>query len=172
MLPRFLIRVESLVFFRRNYRSACGLCATGQGLSSETRLHVGRRKIVALEKQGRLHRLGEGIDGAVAKIEARLRIDALAVTAKGFKRQPGKMHVMRDDLRLNEREKILEVVHSVDAMSGEKDVTGFLIGDGADKAAIGGNDGLKKGCAFWLVIEDRNQGRRVDNDHRGKPKSS
>jgi hypothetical protein len=57
-------------------------------------------------------------------------------------------------------------------MSGEKDVTGFLIGDGADKAAISGNDGLKKGSAFWFVIEDRTQGRRVDNDHRGKPKSS
>ena len=167
-----LILSRVLVVFRRNYGRACGFIVPRGRVNLETRLHVGRRKIVALEKQGRLHRLGEGIDSAVAKIEARLRIDALAVTAKSLKRQRGKMHVMRDDLRLNEREKILEVVQSVDAMSGEKDVTGFLIGDGANKAAIGGNDGLKKGCAFWFVIEDRNQGRRVDNDHRGKPKSS
>ena len=31
MLPRFLIRVESLVVSRRNYGRACGLCTTGQG---------------------------------------------------------------------------------------------------------------------------------------------
>ncbi len=30
MLPRFLIRVESLVVFRRNYRRGCVLCTTGQ----------------------------------------------------------------------------------------------------------------------------------------------
>ena len=101
MLPRFLIRVESLVVFRRNYRRACALCTTGRGLNSKTRLHVGCGEVVALEKQGRLHRLGEGIDGAVAKIEARLGVNAFAVTAEGLKGERGKVHVVRDYFRLN-----------------------------------------------------------------------
>jgi hypothetical protein len=54
----------------------------------------------------------------------------------------------------------------------DQDVTGFLIGDGADKTAIGGDDGLIKGRAFRLVIENCNQRGRVDDDHLGKPKSS
>jgi len=78
----------------------------------------------------------------------------------------------RNDFCLDESEEVLEVVQSVHATSGVKNVTGFLIRDGADETTIGSDYGFVKGRAFRLVIESGDGRRRVYYDHRGKPKSS
>jgi hypothetical protein len=46
---------------------------------ADQRRQVGFREIIALEQQGRIHRLGERVGGAVGKIELCLRIHLFAV---------------------------------------------------------------------------------------------
>ena len=58
------------------------------------------------------------------------------------------MDVVRNDFCLDESEEVLEVVQSVHATSGIKNVTGFLIRDGAYETTTGSEYGLRKGCAF------------------------
>src|SRR5271156_2518917 len=108
-------------------------------------------KSLPLKSRGGAHCFGEGVHGAIAEIEFRLRIDALAVASKGLERQGGEME--RNDFCLDESEEVLEVVQSVHATSGVKNVTGFLIRDGADETTIGSDYGFVKGRAFRLVIE-------------------
>lgn len=64
------------------------------------------------------------------------------------------MDVVRNDFCLDESEEVLEVVQPVHATSGLKNVTGFLIRDGADETTIGSDYGFVKGRAFRLVIEN------------------
>jgi hypothetical protein len=71
-----------------------------------------------------------------------------------------------------EGEKILKIIKPVDAAFGEKDMTGFLISHGADETPISGGNGCIKGCAFRFVVENGYQRRCINDDHRGKPKSS
>ena len=52
------------------------------------------------------------------------------------------MQVVRNNLGLDEGQKVLEIVKAVDAAFGDEDVAGLLIGDGADEAAVGCNNRL------------------------------
>ena len=104
------------------------------------------------------HGFGEGVHGAIAEIESGLRIDALAVASKRLESQGGEMDIVRNDFRLDQSQEILEVVQPVYATSGVKNVTGFLIGDGADETTIGADYGFVKGCAFRFVIENGDEG--------------
>jgi hypothetical protein len=79
---------------------------------------------------------------------------------------------VRYDLGFDEGEKILKIIKPVDAAFGEKDMTGFLISHGADETPISGGNGCIKGCAFRFVVENGYQRRCINDDHRGKPKSS
>src|ERR1700731_3631643 len=67
---------------------------------------------------------------------------------------------------------LLQVIKPFDTASGAKDVAGFLITDGANKSPINCDNRIVERGAFGLVVENGNQCGRVDNDHRGKPKSS
>ena len=55
---------------------------------------------------------------------------------------------------LIESQEVLEVVQPVDPTSGVKNVTGFLIGDGADETTVRSDYGFVKGRAFRLAIEN------------------
>ena len=61
---------------------------------------------------------------------------------------------MRDDLGVDEGKEVLKVVKPIDAALGDEDMTRFLKGDGADKAALGGSNRRIEGSAFRFVIED------------------
>ncbi len=63
---------------------------------------------------------------------------------------------------------------SVSAKSSHLNSNGafILIGHGADETTVGGGNGFIKGRAFRLVVENGYQRGCVDDDHRGKPKSS
>jgi len=97
-------------------------------------------EIVALEQQRRAHLLREGVNRAVAEIESRFGINALSEASKSFHRHSGKLYIMRNDFCLDESEKVLEVIKPFDAASGAKDVSGLLIGDGANKSPRGGDN--------------------------------
>jgi hypothetical protein len=56
---------------------------TKQEDALQRRLHVGLREVSALEEQGGIHGLGESVGCAIGEIQARLRIDALAVAVVG-----------------------------------------------------------------------------------------
>ena len=68
------------------------------------------------------------------------------------------MDVVRNDFGLDQSQEVLEVVQTVDPTSGVKNVTGFLIGDGADQTTIGSDYGFVKGGAFRFAIENGDQG--------------
>jgi hypothetical protein len=59
---------------------------------------------------------------------------------------------------LDQSQQILEVVQPVDATSGVKNMTGFLIRDGADETTIGSDYGFVEGRAFRFAIENGDEG--------------
>jgi hypothetical protein len=58
------------------------------------------------------------------------------------------IHVVRDNLGLDEGKKVFEVVKPVDPAFGDQNVPCLLIGHSADEAAVGCGNHFKEGCAF------------------------
>ena len=85
---------------------------------------------------------------------------------------PGRFFLIGEWKSIEEHKKILKIVKPVDAVLSEKHMPRFLIRHRADEASIRGGNRFVKGCAFWFVVENGDQRGCVDDDHRGKPKSS
>src|SRR4051812_36801470 len=81
------------------------LLTSSSTLLFSLQLYVRRRKVIALEQQARIHRLGERVGSAIAKIKPRFGIDALAITPECLKGESSEVDVVRDNLRLDEGKK-------------------------------------------------------------------
>jgi hypothetical protein len=158
-----------------NGRQVIG-CGVGHGVLSGNRrfqrprrsdggAYVGLTKIGALEKQWRVDALGERVSGAVAKIEARLRVHALAETRKRRERFPRMLLAEGHDLKIVILQKAPHPSERSLATAGADDHAGLKHGHSGDEKSFRFLNSLCLNRRIRLRLKDRDQSGAVYSDH-------
>jgi hypothetical protein len=105
-------------------------CREQARLNGSSRTNVRRGEIFALEQERRVERPGERIGGAVAKVEPRLRMDALAEVAVCLQSRRGLLAIKRHDLGAKLGQQGRQLIEPRLSRPAENHDADFLEGDG------------------------------------------
>jgi hypothetical protein len=122
------------------------------------------REVVALEQQRGRQALGEGIGCAIGQIQPCFRVNALAVSAEGFRGRTRLVLIEGRDFDAAVIKVSPEPRCRVRAVPATQNNGGLVYIHGRHHEAFGCLDRVGEGGRILFIIEDRDDSRRV-NDH-------
>jgi hypothetical protein len=126
-------------------------------------------KVGTFEEKGRIEAFGERVGNAIAKVEARLRMNGLPKEGIGADGGLRLSRVEADRFGLDEIKVLEELVNACDAAAEQQDNRGFIDVKNGYEATVGFGDHLDEIPALWLFLQNGDKGGGINDDQSKTP---